>query len=160
MRDISGAFRVLVSILYAVIALVLLASFGLGFLTGRALAQNPDPAPHERYHAYYQHWRQPGTGMSCCNANEYVDTLSGRMHIAGDCEPTHAEVRNGHWWARVPQYMIDTGVEPWVEIPDALVIHERNPSTEEGHLCGTEYWQEGKRPTIRVLCFVPPDTGG
>ena len=116
---------------------------------------------HERFHAYYQHWKQPGmSGLSCCNANEYVDTLSGRTHISGDCEPTRAEIRNGHWWARVPQYMIDTGVEPWVEIPDGKVIRERNPSTEEGHLCGTvEYWQ-GKPPSIRVLCFVPPDTGG
>ena len=115
---------------------------------------------HERYHSYYQHWKQPGSGISCCNANEYIDTLSGRMHISGDCEPTHAEIRDGHWWARVPQYMIDTGVEPWVEIPDDKIIHERNPSTEEGHLCGTQYWQEGKRPTFRILCFVPPDTGG
>jgi hypothetical protein len=149
------------ALIVALIAAVAMAS--LMWMIPKAHGQNPDPAPHGRYHAYYQHWKQPGTGVpgiSCCNANEYVDTLSGRMHIAGDCEPTHAEVRNGHWWARVPQYMIDTGVEPWVEIPDALVIHERNPSTEEGHLCGTEYWQEGKRPTIRVLCFVPPDTGG
>ncbi len=115
---------------------------------------------HMRWHSYYKHWKQPGLELSCCNANEYVETLSGRMHISGDCEPTHAEIRNGHWWARVPQYMIDTGVEPWVEIPDDKVIHERNPSTEEGHLCGTQYWQEGKRPTFRILCFVPPDTGG
>jgi hypothetical protein len=82
------------------------------------------------------------------------------MHISGDCEPTHAEIRNGQWWARVPQYMIDAGVPAWVEIPDSKVIRERNPSTEEAHLCGTvEYWQ-GKPPSIRILCFVPPDTGG
>ena len=89
-----------------------LGSLLLAFLTifaFPALGQNPEP--HERFDQYYQTWKQPGMyGLSCCNANEYVDTLSGRMHIAGDCEPTRAEIRNGHWWARVPQYMIEAGV--------------------------------------------------
>lgn len=154
MREIERAFF-LVTVVTAI-----LVSLGLFVLLARQ-AHAQDTAPHERFHQYYQTWKQPGMyGLSCCNANEYVDTLSGRMHIAGDCEPTRAEIRNGHWWAKVPDYMIEAGVPAWVEIPDDKVIHERNPSYEEGHLCGTvEYWQ-GKPPTVRILCFVPPDTGG
>ena len=134
-------------------------------LFANAQAQNPDTTAHERYHMYYQGWKQPGNGYSCCNANEYMDTLQGKIHISGDCEPTQAEVRNGDWWARVPAYMVAKGADPWIKIPDELVLHERNPSTEEGHLCLREDWSTSRGRTdytysVRVLCFVPPDTGG
>lgn len=125
-----------------------------------------DPAPHERYHEFYKTWKQPDNpAISCCNANKY-DTLTGKTHISGDCEPTHAELRPGadglvHWWARVPEWMIKEGMQPWIEIPDSKVIHERNPTGEEAHLCVTALYHLGSKvPTPNILCFSPPDTGG
>lgn len=103
-----------------------------------ALAQDG----HARWHHYYQHWKQPGTDVSCCNARQ-----TGPLGIeTGDCEPTRAEIRAGTWYAW------ERHLQTWLPIPEAKIIRERNPSTEEAHLCWT--------PSSGVLCFVPPDTGG
>lgn len=97
---------------------------------------------HHRFHHYYQHWKQPGTTVSCCNAR--MNVMGVEM---GDCEPTRAEIRQGDWyaWERLTQR--------WLKIPDDRILKERNPSVEEGHLCFNKW-------TGQILCFVPPDTGG
>ncbi len=62
---------------------------------GAALAQTPHH--HEFHQDFYRHWKQPGTGVSCCDARV---TRDGQE--VGDCEPTRAEIRAGAWWAWVP----------------------------------------------------------
>lgn len=111
---------------------------GLALLAPRAFGQDG----HERWHQYYRTWMQPGTTISCCNAR--VNTY-GVEH--GDCEPTRAEIRNGHWYAW------ERFAGEWLLMPDDKILRERNPSGEEGHLCFNKW-------TKQVLCFVPPDTGG
>jgi hypothetical protein len=64
----------------------------------------------------------------------------------GDCEPTQARVRDGHWEAWVRQ------IGRWQKIPDEKIISQRNPSIFDAHLCWT--------PWRGTICFVPPDTGG
>ena len=102
--------------------------------------------PHSPLHEdYYQHWKQPGTNMSCCNAR----VLSNGEEI-GDCESTNAELFKDaqgeiHWKAWLRQET------RWIEIPDERIIREHNPTAEGAHLC----WNYGQ-----VLCFVPPATGG
>jgi hypothetical protein len=109
-----------------------------------ALAQSDHQGSgHARFHKdFYQHWREPGDpNASCCNARIEVDG-----HETGDCEPTKARVRDGHWEAWVRQ----TG--RWETIPDDKILRERNPNTFDAHLCWT--------PSRGTICFVPPDTGG
>jgi hypothetical protein len=111
---------------------------------------------HSPYHEYYKNWKQPTTPwLSCCNARVYDDATGSHLH--GDCAPTTARTRVGkdglvHWFAKVPKeeylYADEHGE---IEIPDERVIHERNPSGQDAHLC----FAYGK-----VLCFSPPDTGG
>ena len=152
--------NLLIAFFVAVIALCVAMAAFMVIGIRAASAQNPDPAPHERFHEYYQHWKQPGmAGLSCCNANEYMEYEGKRTHIFGDCEPTTAHLVNGHWFARVPQYLIDKGADEFVEIPDGKINHEINPSPMEAHLCAIEDWINGKL-TVRVLCFVPPFGGG
>ena len=96
---------------------------------------------HARWHYYYQHWKQPGTDTSCCNARESVP---GGQEV-GDCEPAVAELRQGEWYAW------ERHSQKWLKVPDAKIVRERNPSHEEGHLCWT--------PWAGIICFVPPDAG-
>ena len=115
----------------------ILAVFMLGFAsTPKTRAQDNG---HHLYHTdYYSKWKQPGTPASCCNGKETKDG-----HVSGDCYPTTAEVRDGHWWAKT-----DDG--QWVVVPYDRILRERNPDIERAHLC----FNGG-----RVLCFVPPNTG-
>jgi hypothetical protein len=39
----------------------------------------------------------------------------------------------------------------WIAVPDERIIRERNPTVEGAHLC----YSDGK-----VICFLPPNTGG
>jgi hypothetical protein len=95
---------------------------------------------HSEFHAdTYRHWKQPGSGTSCCNARTSKDG-----HEEGDCEPTRAELRAGRWFAWVPLQ------GRWVEIPESRILRERNPSPFDAHLCFA---------FDEVICFVPPDTG-
>lgn len=120
----------------AIFAVVL---FVLAFTAvGTAVAQVPHH--HEFHQDFYRHWKQPGTGVSCCDARV---TRDGQE--VGDCEPTRAEIRAGAWWAWLRQE------SRWIEIPDARIIRERSPNVTDAHLC----WNYGQ-----VLCFVPPSTGG
>ena len=116
----------------------------LAALATSALAQSDhEGSGHARFHKdFYQHWREPGDpNASCCNARIEVDG-----HETGDCEPTQARVRDGHWQAWVRQ------TSRWEKIPDDKIIKERNPNTFDAHLCWT--------PSRGTICFVPPDTGG
>lgn len=97
--------------------------------------------PKAHAHEYYHKWLQPGTSMSCCNERK----VSPNGDVTGDCIETRAEMRNGTWYAWI------THENKWVEIPDSRIIRERNPTGESAHVC----YDKGK-----VLCFVPPDTGG
>lgn len=97
---------------------------------------------HPLHKDFYRLWLQPGTNVSCCNARVEQNGVE-----TGDCEPVKAEVRGGNWWAWLRQE------SRWLEIPDSRIIRERNPEQggQQGHLC----YSYG-----RVLCFVPPDSGG
>jgi hypothetical protein len=109
-----------------------------------ALAQNHNHGDgHAQFHKdFYQYWKEPGNPhASCCNARIETD---GRE--TGDCEPTQARVRNGHWEAWVRQ----TG--RWEQIPDEKILKQPNPNIFDAHLCWT--------PSRGTICFVPPDTGG
>ncbi len=94
---------------------------------------------HALHHDKYMHWKQPGTNISCCNERKVENGV-----VTGDCSPAEARVVNGSWIARKPD-------GEWIDIPDDRIIRERNPSSEDGHLC----YNYGK-----VLCFVPPFGGG
>lgn len=129
-----------------VLMFCLLMVFWLGFLAGRASAQEPQHHHHPYHEDFYSRWKQPGTELSCCNARIDIDGSE-----VGDCEPAKAGLRRGadgeaHWFAWLRQETT------WIEVPDAKIIHERNPNIFDGHLC----WA----PQDGVLCFVPPDTGG
>lgn len=126
--------RAVASYLLAALAFVAVAQV---FLPLKARGQ--DHSPH---HKYYQHWKEPGTQNSCCNAR--ID--HGNGHETGDCEPARAEIRGGDWWVYVRQ------IPGWIPVPDAKIIRERNPSGQESHLCWT--------PARGIICFVPEDTGG
>lgn len=97
---------------------------------------------HPLHKDFYRLWLQPGTQVSCCNARVELNGVE-----TGDCEPVKAEVRAGNWWAWLRQE------SRWIEVPDSRIIRERNPEIggQQGHLC----YSYG-----RVLCFVPPDSGG
>lgn len=109
-----------------------------------------DGAHHHPFHRdFYSEWQRPNGMGSCCNAR--IVGPDGRE--VGDCEPSEAHIASGedgkpHWFARLPH-----GGD-FIEIPDRLVLRERNPEQggPDGHLCWT--------PATGVLCFVPPDTGG
>jgi hypothetical protein len=92
-----------------------------------------------RAHDKYMHWKQPGGQVSCCNEKKTVNGVT-----TGDCYETKFLLVNGNWTA-----LRDDGV--WIEVPDSRIIRERNPGSENGHLC---------EAYGRVLCAVPPDTGG
>ena len=111
---------------------------------------NAEESGHRLHHDNdYRHWKQPGTNISCCSDH--------------DCEPVKAELREGHWfalrergWFDLPEDMalslrLPLRKSEWIEIPDARIIRELNPTLEGGHLC----YSGG-----RVLCFLPPNTGG
>jgi hypothetical protein len=97
----------------------------------------------------YRHWKQPGTNISCCSDH--------------DCEPVKAELGEGRWfalresgWFNLPEDMalslrLPLRKTEWIEIPDAKIIKELNPTVEGAHLCDSGG---------RVLCFLPPNTGG
>lgn len=123
-------------------ALCALVLFALAFTAASvAWAQTGHNHDHHEFHRdFYRHWKQPGTGVSCCDARV---TRDGQE--VGDCEPTRAEIRAGAWWAWLRQE------SRWVQIPDARIIRERSPNVTDAHLC----WNYGQ-----VLCFVPPATGG
>src|SRR5512147_515107 len=89
---------------------------------------------HARWHAYYQHWKQPGTTISCCNARVNLMGVE-----TGDCEPVPYKFENGEWIVWVRQEL------RWLRIPDDRLIRERNPSSEEFHLCYNTY-------TKQILC--------
>jgi hypothetical protein len=106
---------------------------------------------HRLYHeSHYRHWKQPGTNISCCSDH--------------DCAPVKAELRQGQWFAlrenernadpdEMSQYQwgLKLRQSEWIAVPDAKIIRERNPTVEGGHLC----YSSGK-----VICFLPPNTGG
>ena len=60
-----------------------------------------------------------------------------------DCGPVTAELRQGQWFA--------LRQTEWIVVPEGKIIRERNPTIEGGHLC----YASGK-----VICFLPPNTGG
>ena len=117
-----------------------------------SLAGSPcaEETGHHHYHdSDYRHWKQPGTDVSCCSDH--------------DCAPVKAEMRQGQWWALRQSEWFDVPDEQgqgqwlalrrnvWVAVPDEKIIWVSNPTIEDAHLC----YSLGK-----VVCFVPPNTGG
>jgi len=115
-----------------------------------AHAPRAEETGHHRYHdSDYRHWKQPGTDVSCCSDH--------------DCAPVKAEMRQGQWWALRQSESFDVPDEQgqgqwlalrrnvWVAVPDEKIIWVSNPTIEDAHLC----YSLGK-----VVCFVPPNTGG
>jgi hypothetical protein len=105
---------------------------------------------HHQYHdSDYRHWKQPGTDVSCCSDQ--------------DCAPVRAELREGRWWALRRNEWYDVQDDQgrgqwlvlrngeWIPVPDDKIIWVSNPTVEGAHLC----YANGK-----VVCFVPPNTGG
>ncbi len=110
------------------------------FLPLKARAQAPYHHPlHENF---YQHWRDPvNPNVSCCNARIETNGV-----VTGDCEPTHAKIVNGNGMVWIRQ------IKDYVQVPDNRVMRERNPNSENAHVC----WTKDRG----VICFVPEDTGG
>lgn len=140
-------------------ATVAVAALLLGIvLAGAVVTSKPvrsqDHSGHAQFHRdFYQHWKQPGSNASCCNARIVTESTVGTI-VTGDCEPTQAEVRNGEWWARLPAIYHHLGDERgYIKVPESKRIRERNPTQGgvDAHLCFT--------PTSGILCFVPPVTG-
>lgn len=131
---------------WGVIIAIVLALHGCQRVYGQE-AGNYDPTQHEMHHDVYKNWKQPNSEFSCCNANEYADD-DKMIHLRGDCEATDAELRGGHWFARLPKYLGGS----WIEVPDGKVIKEINPDPNRAHLCYSEL-------SGGVLCFVPPFGG-
>jgi len=121
--------------MYGVLCL-LVASAG----AGGGLAQSAGHH-HEFHDDHYRAWQRPDVGGSCCNARL---TEEEGVEI-GDCEPTTAEFRSDRWFAWLREQT------RWVEIPHEVILREINPSPEKAHLC----WAFD-----RVLCFLPPYSGG
>jgi hypothetical protein len=119
-------------------------------ITAVAIAPKAEEPGHHRYHdSDYRHWKQPGTNASCCSDQ--------------DCTPVKAELRHGRWFALRANEWAGTADETgravwqrlpenkWIEVPDEKILRVPNPTVESGHLC----YSKGK-----VVCFVPPNTGG
>ncbi len=122
-------------------AAVALGVFWGMLIVGAATARGQSHHPlHEHF---YQHWKQPNSNLPCCNARIEIDGIE-----RGDCEPTEARLIAGHWYARLPRK------GSYIEIPEAKIIRERNPTQDgtDAHLCWTE--------ASGVMCFVPPFGGG
>jgi hypothetical protein len=96
---------------------------------------------HELHADHYRTWQRPDVGGSCCNAR--LEEEEGEE--VGDCEPTTAELRGDRWFAWLREQA------RWVEIPHEAILREINPSPEKAHLCFA---------FERVLCFLPPYSGG
>ena len=119
-------------------------------ITAVGIAPKAEELGHEHYHdSDYRHWKQPGTNISCCSDQ--------------DCAPVRAELRQRQWFALWRSQWSDMhdemghGPSPvlqpskWIPVPNEKIIRVPNPTVESGHLC----YSKGK-----VVCFVPPNTGG
>ncbi|HYI03648.1 MAG TPA: hypothetical protein VD858_02065 [Reyranella sp.] len=67
------------------------------------------------------------------------------MRIGMCGEPTTAEFRGDRWFAWLREQA------RWVEVPHEVILRDVNSSPEKAHLC---FAYE------RVLCFLPPHSGG
>ena len=119
-------------------------------VTAVAIAPKAEELGHRLYHdSDYRYWKQPGTSISCCSDQ--------------DCAPVRAELRHGRWFALRQEAWMGAADEmgrairqrlpgsEWIEVPDEKILRVPNPTVESGHLC----YSKGK-----VVCFVPPNTGG
>jgi hypothetical protein len=123
------------------------AFFFAGIMSG---APKAEEIGHDHFHdSHYRHWKQPGTNISCCSDH--------------DCTPVTAELWQGQWfalrkgqWFTPPDWLGTPEWSPlqqgeWIAVPDERILRVPNPTVEGAHLC----YSDG-----RVICFVPPNTGG
>ena len=97
---------------------------------------------HTRHHDQYRFWFRPlNPSVPCCNAKE----VSPDGKVSGDCYPTEAIVKDGHWYAKR-----DNGV--WIAIGDEKIVRYQNPDPtgRDAHLCEIDGV---------VFCFRPPVGG-
>ena len=84
---------------------------------------------------WYKSLKMQGTNSRCCTQL--------------DCQPTEAEVRNDHWWARDPD-------GNWIESPDDAVVRDKGNPVGQPILCMIIAADEFTTDVFRqVLCFVP-----
>jgi hypothetical protein len=120
------------------------------FASSVTRAPKAEETGHHQFHdSHYRHWKQPGTNISCCSDD--------------DCAPVTAELRHGKWFAMrqggwfTPLDWFGSAEwlplrqSEWIAVPDEKIIQVPNPTIEGAHLCYLE---------DRVVCFVPPNTGG
>ena len=106
-----------------------------------AWSQSTPQHNHDQFHLdAYSRWAKPGQSPgTCCHAK--ITHPSGI--VTGDCYPTEFRIgAGGGWVARK-----DDGT--WIDIPDAIVIREKNPDPTgvSGHLCESHGL---------LHCAVPP----
>jgi hypothetical protein len=145
MRKIEEFFAALLVAVAVLVGTAFFAYLHAVSFSTTVRAQDRDAA-HAEHHDVYKTWMRPDVPTSsCCNERK----VNGEGDVTGDCYPTDAVLKDGHWWAR----RIDTDI--WLEIPDEKIIREINPDPTgtRAHLCESIYG-------AGVLCFVPPFGGG
>ena len=120
---------------FAIVALIALARCG-----NEARAQQPGPGDfgfkHDLHHDWYQHLKQPHTGVSCCNGTT--------PDAPGDCRPTKAYKVGNVWRA-----LIDG---EWVNVPPQTVIpSDQSHEPYQAHVCASRYGQ--------IWCFIEKQGG-
>lgn len=95
-----------------------------------------------RSHDIYMDWKQPETGMSCCNG----ETDERR----GDCYDTEAKFEHGQWYA------LRREDQRWLAVPDKVILKDGATPDGKAHLCAPAPITE---EDLRVYCFRPPAMG-
>ena len=106
---------------------------GLMLATIATPAIADDPVGHAMHHSWYQAFRQPGTGMSCCNNS--------------DCRPAQSRVT-----ADGVQFLI---AGKWITPEPSKIIETETPGGDSSHWCGVN--ENDANPT--TYCAIIPRRG-
>lgn len=107
------------------------------------LPANAHDAMHPDMDSFYEGLKDPH-GNSCCSML--------------DCHPTEAELKDGHWRARLLRPEEGKFIpDVWVAIPDEKVLKNHNP-VGQPIICHVIQWKDGHMdPSTFVRCFLPTD---
>jgi hypothetical protein len=122
----------------AAIFLLFLAVLAFGAMVDVAYGQQPGDFGyrHDLHHDWYQHLKQPATGVSCCNGTT--------PDAPGDCRPTKAYKVGDTWKA-----LLDG---EWVTVPPQTVIpSDQSHEPYQAHICASRYGQ--------IWCFIEKQGG-
>ena len=106
---------------------------------------------HDEFHDIYQHWKQPGTEISCCKGKVVINHWTNIPAVVGDCYPTIFQLIDGkRWIAKLDAEDSIRLNKEWIEVPDSKLLREKNPDSTgtRGHICVAR--------AGNVLCAVPP----